>query len=194
MKISAKTIAFTALLAAIICALSPWTIPVGIIPVSLASFGVYLASCVIDFRHGTAATIAYVLIGGIGLPVFSGGRGGFGIIAGPTGGYIIGYIFLALIAGLLIDIFGKTARIWVYPLAFIAGTAVLYAFGTGWYIVSTGADIVTALGVCVLPFLIGDGVKIAIATAVGFPVRRAVCVMLQRSSRKKQNTDKDVKA
>ena len=195
MKITAKAIAFTALLSAIICALSPWTIPVGIIPISLASFGVYLASGVIDFRYGSPATFAYVLIGGIGLPVFSGGKGGFGVIAGPTGGYIIGYIFLALIAGLIIDLFGKSTRIWVYPLAFIAGTAVLYALGTGWYIVSTGADIVTALGVCVLPFLIGDSIKITVATVVAFPVRRAVSGMLQsRHAERREKPDKDMKA
>ncbi len=113
MRISAKTIAFTALLAAVICAVSPWTIPLGPIPLSLASLGVYLAACVLDCKHGVAAVVAYVVIGGVGLPVFSGARGGFGALVGPTGGYIIGYILLALAEGLIIDLFAKEKRIWL---------------------------------------------------------------------------------
>ncbi len=193
MRISARTVAFTALLAAVICALAPWTIPLGPIPLSLASLGVYFASCVLDCKHGTAATVVYVLLGAAGMPVFSGGRGGFGVIAGPTGGYIIGYIFLALAGGLLIDLFGKEKRAWVYPLAMIAGTVVLYAFGTGWYMIATDAGFLPALAVCVLPFLAGDAVKIAAATAAGFNVRRALrrTVLVPRAPRHKDGeTDK----
>lgn len=174
MRISAKTIAFTALLAAVICAVSPWTIPLGPIPLSLASLGVYLAACVLDCKHGVAAVVAYVVIGGVGLPVFSGARGGFGALVGPTGGYIIGYIVLALAEGLIIDFFAKEKRIRLYPVAMVAGTALLYALGTGWYMAQTGVELLPALAVCVLPFLAGDAVKIVAATAVGFPVRRAL--------------------
>ena len=174
MRISAKTIAFTARLAAVICAVSPWTIPLGPIPLSLASLGVYLAACVLDCKHGVAAVVAYVVIGGVGLPVFSGARGGFGALVGPTGGYIIGYIVLALAEGLIIDLFAKEKHIWLYPVAMVAGTALLYALGTGWYMAQTGVELLPALAVCVLPFLAGDAVKIVAATAVGFPVRRAL--------------------
>ena len=174
MRISAKTIAFTALLAAVICAVSPWTIPLGPIPLSLASLGVYLAACVLDCKHGVAAVVAYVAIGGVGLPVFSGARGGFGALVGPTGGYIIGYIVLALAEGLIIDLFAKEKRIWLFPVAMVAGTALLYALGTGWYMAQTGVELLPALAVCVLPFLAGDAFKIVAATAVGFPVRRAL--------------------
>lgn len=175
MKVSARTIAFTALLAAIVCVLAPWTIPVGPVPISLATLGVYLACCVIDCKHGVVATLAYVLLGAIGVPVFSGGRGGFGVLAGPTGGYIVGYVFLAFVSGLLIDLFGREKRVWVYPLAMIAGTVALYAFGTAWFMISTGSSSLgAALLTCVVPFLAGDGIKIAAATAVGYPVRRAL--------------------
>lgn len=190
MKISSRTIAFTALLAAIICAIAPWTVPIGPIPVSLATFGIYIASCVIDAKHGTVATIVYVVLGAIGVPVFSGARGGFGVMAGPTGGYIVGYVFLAVVTGLLIDFLGREKRIWIYPIAMIAGTAVLYAFGTAWYMISTGAGIGAALIVCVLPFLIGDGIKIAAATAVGFPVRRALRKTVLRAAGHAGKADK----
>ena len=168
MKISSRTIAFTALLAAIICAIAPWTVPIGPIPVSLATFGIYIASCVIDAKHGTVATIVYVVLGEIGVPVFSGARGGFGVIAGPTGGYIVGYVFLAVVTGLLIDFLGREKRIWIYPIAMIAGTAVLYAFGTAWFLIvytRTGAiTLGVVLAKCVLPFLLPDAVKLALAT------------------------------
>lgn len=185
MKISARTIAFTALLAAVICALAPWTIPVGVIPISLATLGVYLAAVVIDAKHGAAAVLTYIALGAIGVPVFSGGRGGFGVIAGPTGGYITGYFFLAVIAGLIVDAAGGEKRVWIYPIAMTVGTVALYAFGTGWYMISTGAEFAPALAACVLPFLAGDAVKIAVATAVGFPVRRALrkTVLRARSDR-----------
>ena len=140
MKVSARTIAFTALLAAIVCVLAPWTVPVGPVPISLATLGVYLACCVIDCKHGVVATLAYVLLGAIG-----------------------------------IDLFGREKRVWVYPLAMIAGTVALYAFGTVWFMISTGSSSLgAALLTCVVPFLAGDGIKIAAATAVGYPVRRAV--------------------
>lgn len=189
MKIQVRYIAAAATSAAVICALAPWTIPVGPVPITLATLGVYLASCVVDYRHGVAATVAYVAAGAAGLPVFSGGSGGFGVLAGPTGGYIIGYIFLALTAGIIIDIFGEK-RVWVYPLAMVFGTAVLYLFGTGWYMLSSGADAASAVVVCVLPFLPGDCVKIAAAAAVGHAVRRALKKTVFSASRGKRASEK----
>ena len=178
MKISSRTIAFTALLAAIICAIAPWTVPIGPIPVSLATFGIYIASCVIDAKHGTVATIVYVVLGAIGVPVFAGFMGGFGRIVGPTGGFIIGYIPCAFVVGLVRD--GLRGRAWSYPVAMVAGTIVLYALGTAWYVFQSGVDVAAALAACVLPFLPGDALKIAAASVLCVRLRPLVRRYLTR--------------
>lgn len=170
MKISTKSIAFTALLAAMICVLSPWSVSLGPIPLSFGSLAVYIASCLLDKKHGTAAVVVFVALGAFGVPVFTGFTGGFGKIAGPTGGYIVGYIFCALVIGLIVDALEK--HIWAYPVAMIAGTAVLYAFGTAWFVLTTeGATVLSALAVCVVPFLIGDAIKIVASTVLCFKLR-----------------------
>lgn len=164
-----KTITYIALLAALLCVLSPWAIPVGAVPVSLGLLAVYIVSSLIDFRYGAAATAVFVLLGAFGVPVFTGFSGGFAKIAGPTGGYILGYLPCSLVIGLLVDRFEKRVR--VYPLAMLAGTAVLYSFGTVWFVCTTEATLKTALTVCVIPFLLGDALKIAMATALCFKLR-----------------------
>ncbi len=95
----------TALAAALICILSPFTImlPISPVPISLTIFAIYIAVYAVGMKWGLAATALYILIGLVGLPVFSGFSGGAGKLLGPTGGYIIGYLFVALISGFFID-------------------------------------------------------------------------------------------
>ena len=175
MKKGIKKITAAAALTAVICALSPWTIPVGPVPISLASLGVYIAASAADWKTGAVSVISYVVIGAIGLPVFSGGGGGFGKLAGPTGGYIIGYVFCALIVGVLADISdGRAAAKLIYPLSLVAGTVALYSFGTLWYMLQTPVSLSSALLVCVAPFLAGDAVKIALAAFVCPQLRRTL--------------------
>lgn len=162
----------TALLAAVLCILSPISVPIGPVPLSLGTFAVYLAASTVDRRTGTLAVLLYILLGMVGLPVFTGWTGGLGKLAGPTGGYIVGYVFTAYLAGLIIDR-SKGRRIAV-PLALIVGTVVLYAFGTAWYCIQAHTTPGAALPICVLPFLPGDALKIAAATAVALPVRKSV--------------------
>lgn len=184
MKISTKSIAFTALLAAMICVISPWTIPMAPVPLSLGSFAVYVASCLLDKKHGTVAVVAFISLGAFGVPVFTGFRGGFAAVAGPTGGYIIGYIFCALIIGLIVDALEK--HIWAYPVAMVAGTAALYAFGTVWYMIYAGVGLVPALLACVVPFLIGDAIKITAATLLCFKLRFLLKKLVFGERRKKK--------
>lgn len=170
---------FTALLAALICAAAPFSIPVGAVPLSLATLAVYIAASVIDWKHGVAAVALYVLLGAVGLPVFAGFTGGVQRLVGMTGGYIFGYIPCALVTGLIIDRYADKKLIW--PAAMLAGTVCCYAFGTAWFCVVSGMNLWRALSVCVLPFLPGDALKIVLATAVGIPVRRAVARILRKS-------------
>ena len=98
-----KKTALAAILAAILCVIAPISIPLGAIPVSLATFAVYIISCTVNKKYATVAVIIYILLGAAGLPVFSAFSGGFHRIAGVTGGYIIGYIPCAFITALLIE-------------------------------------------------------------------------------------------
>lgn len=161
-----KQLVRIALMAAVLCVLAPWKIPVGPIPITLASFGVYLAAGVLGPLEGTIAVVIYVLLGAVGVPVFSGFAGGAGCLLGLTGGYILGYIPCAAVSGLLM---GRNAPLWRRALALVAGTAVLYALGTTMYCIQSGKALAAALAACVLPFLPLDAVKIAVC-AVALPL------------------------
>ena len=97
--------AVTALMTAVTCILAPLSIPIGPVPISLTNFAIYLSLYLLDWKKGTISYILYLLLGLVGLPVFSGFTGGIGKLAGPTGGYIIGFIPMAIIAGIVIDKF-----------------------------------------------------------------------------------------
>ena len=157
-----KRLVRIALMAAVLCVLAPWKIPVGPIPITLASFGVYLAAGLLGPVEGTAAVTVYVLLGAVGVPVFSGFTGGAGCLLGLTGGYILGYIPCAAISGWLM---GRQAPAWRRVLALLAGTAVLYALGTAMFCIQSGKTLVAALSACVVPFLPLDAVKIVVCTA-----------------------------
>ena len=115
--------ALTGMMAALLCVAGPLSLPVGPVPLSLATFAVYLAGAVLGWKRGTAAVALYLLIGLCGLPVFSGFSGGFQKLAGVTGGYLVGYLFCALITGLGSGDpetrHGKPA--WVLPACMAAG-------------------------------------------------------------------------
>ena len=104
----------------------------------------------------------------VGVPGFSGFTGGMGRLLGPTGGYIVGFIPMALIAGAVIDRFRNRG---IQLAGMIAGTAVCYAFGTAWYCFQAGSSVGAALGLCVFPFIPGDLVKMLIAMALGPMIR-----------------------
>ncbi len=164
--------------AALTCILAPLSVPLpGGIPISLATFSVMLAGALLGPKTGTVSQAVYILLGCAGLPVFSGFRGGFQVIAGMTGGYIVAYLFLCLITGLfsfrIAPRFSRgIPRTAVLVLGMIAGTAVLYFFGTWWFIRFTGMDLHAALAACVFPFLPGDLLKIA-AVAFLAPLLRS---------------------
>ena len=164
-----------ALFAAVICVLSPFSVPLfGVIPLSFASLGVYIAAGTLGGRRGTVAVLLYVLIGAVGVPVFAGFRGGFAVISGMTGGYIVGYIPCAFLTGLSV----RRGRFWLIPGA-LAGTAVLYTVGTAWYMLLTGSAFATAMTACVIPFIPGDLIKIACATGL-CPALRAALARVYR--------------
>lgn len=160
-----------ALFAALTGVLSQLAIPLpGLVPLSLATFAVYLAALVLDWKEAAASMAVYLLLGAAGVPVFS-GFGTLNRLAGPSGGYLIGYLACALAAGLILSRTGRKA-VWSIA-ALAASTVVLYAIGTAWYMLQTGSAFFPALAGCVLPFLPGDCLKIALAVPVGGRLRAA---------------------
>ena len=170
MNKSAKFITTTALMAAIICILGPISLPIGPVPVSLTNLAILLTIYLIGMKRGTIAFLVYLLIGLIGLPVFSGFSGGVEKLAGPTGGYIIGFLPMCLITGLVVDKYYKNKLLCI--LGMIVATAVLYLLGTGWLAYSTGMTFGKALGVGVIPFIPVDLIKIVLCAFIG-PVLKA---------------------
>lgn len=161
-------LAMTAVMAAVMCVLGPMSIPIGPVPVSFTNLVIYLALYILGWKRGTLSYLVYMLIGMVGMPVFSGYSGGMGKLFGPTGGYIIGFIPMALIAGIVID---KCRNRGVQLAAMVVGTAVCYAFGTAWFCVQAGYAVGAALGLCVFPFIPGDLAKIVIAMVAGPMIR-----------------------
>lgn len=156
---------YIGIFAALIAVCSWISIPTAI-PFTLQTFAVFLAVALLGGRRGTLAVVVYVLLGAIGVPVFAEFTGGIDIILRNTGGYIIGFIFSALAMWLLEGVLG--AKLWAQAVSMTVGLLVCYAFGTAWfmfvYMRSTGAvGLSTVLGWCVMPFIIPDAVKIALA-------------------------------
>lgn len=154
---------FIAMFSAIICVCSLIHIDIGQVPITLQTFAVCVAAAMLGWKRGTLSVVIYILLGIVGLPVFS-GQGGFGVIAGPTGGYIIGFLFTALITGFAADKFER--KLLPLIVSMIFGILVCYLFGTLWFMFVTKTDFAAALGLCVIPFLIPDAVKIAAAAVI----------------------------
>lgn len=168
--ISVRNMAFTALMAAFICIAAPFVIPVGAVPLSLATLAVYLSGALLGSKKGTAAVLIYLLIGAVGLPVYSGFTAGFGQLFGITGGFLIGYVPCAFLTGLLSDIF--QGKLWGIALGMAVGTLSCYLFGAVWYIVLTDVDFIAAVMICVVPFIPTDMLKIAAACAISVPLKK----------------------
>ena len=171
-RISTKTMTLIAVMTALTCVLAPLSIPIGPVPISLTNLAIYFGLYILGMKLETVSYIVYLLIGFVGVPVFSGFTGGAGKLLGPTGGYLIGFIPMAIIAGLLIDKSdGKTVP---SVIGMIIGTAVCYALGTAWFTVQADYEVIPALALCVFPFLPGDAAKIAIAAFFGPQIKKAL--------------------
>ena len=159
----------TALMTAVTCILAPLSVPIGPVPISFTNLAIYISLYLLDWKRGTVSYFLYLLIGFAGLPVFSGFTGGVAKLAGPTGGYIVGFIPMAIIAGIVIDHFNQR---WLQLLGMIIGTAICYALGTAWFCMQAGYTVSAALAVCVFPFIPTDLVKMLIAMTIGPAIRQ----------------------
>ena len=152
-----------------------------LVPFTHQTFSVFLAVSVLGGKRGTLAVVVYVLLGAIGVPVFGEFTGGIGIILRNTGGYIIGFIFSALSMWLIESLFGR--KLWVQGIAMVLGLLACYAVGTAWfmfvYMRDAGAvGLSTVLGWCVIPFIIPDAVKIALALMLSKILKKPLAGMI----------------
>lgn len=154
--VAVRNMTRSALFAALMSLCAWLSLPVGQLAVSLQSFAVLLALGVLGGKRGTAAVAVYLALGAVGLPVFTGFRGGFSVLLGPTGGYLWGF----LLAGGLFWLLEKRLRVWVNM---ILALLCCYACGTAWYAAMYGGDVWAVLGLCVAPYLLPDGCKLALA-------------------------------
>lgn len=144
------------------------------VPFTLQTFGVFAAMAALGGRKGTLAVASYLLLGAFGAPVFSQFRGGPGMLLGNTGGYLVGFLFLALLVWAMERAFGRSQPVLIFSM--ILGLFVCYAFGTVWFmaVYSEGAGVLTVLSWCVFPFVIPDLIKMALALAVSRRLRRVL--------------------
>lgn len=175
-KLSVGQIAVIGLMTAVTCVLAPFSVPVGPVPISLTSFAIYLSLYVLGMKEGTLSYLIYLLMGLIGLPVFSGFTSGPQKLLGPTGGYLIGFIPMVILSGLVIDHANETkGKVRSQVICFagmIFGTIICYILGTAWLAYQANMDWKAALFAGVIPFIPGDLAKMTIAALAGPKIRR----------------------
>lgn len=180
-----------AVFAALICVVSPFAVPTQV-PITLATLAVYIcAGCLPPAMSAISVTV-YLVIGAVGVPVFAGFTSGAAKLIGPTGGYLVGYIPMAVIVSVITSMYMKkcsssgrafgrgAAQAGVRLGAMILGTAVLYALGTAWFVIQQKTTVAAALPLCVFPFLPGDAAKMVAATAIS----QALSPVIRRTLRK----------
>ena len=171
--LSIKQMALISLMTAVLCILSPISIPIFItpIPVSLGVLAVYLTAYILPPLQSLISVGLFLLLGLVGLPVFSGYSGGLGKVIGPTGGYIVGFLFTVYISSVFIHL--KKGRLFDI-LGMIIGLIFCYSPGTIWFSYQQGKGFIASLMLCVVPFLIGDAVKIIVSALIGPEILKRV--------------------
>ncbi len=175
--LSVRRLAYTALMAVVICLCAWITVPFTV-PFTMQTFGVFAALLLLGGRDGTLAVGLYLLLGILGLPVFSGFRGGLGHLIGPTGGYLVGFLFTGL-AHMLLEPLTQRCRTVARTALLFAEHALCYLVGTVWFVAVSSAEgkgrgFFAALGVCVIPYLLPDLAKILLADFVSRRVRKVL--------------------
>lgn len=173
-NIKTTNLTLIALMTAVMCILGPLSIiiPISPVPITFTNLAIYFTVILLGWKKGTISYLVYLLIGFIGVPVFSFFTGGPAKLLGPTGGYLIGFIFLALIAGYFVDKY--PGKVYIYIVGMVLGMIVTYALGTGWLAFQANMTFEAALFAGVIPYLPGDIIKIIIAAIVGPGIKKQI--------------------
>lgn len=182
-QLTTKKIILTGMFAAIISVMAQITIPIQPIPFSLSLLAIFLAGMLLEPRYAFYATLAYILLGAFGLPVFAGLKGGIHVLTGMTGGFIVAYPIMALITsisyGLAIKVksksfISKLSRLAIPTLGMMISLLICYLIGSLWFSYVSGSSLAYSLAVCVYPFIAFDLLKIALAISFATILRRVI--------------------
>ncbi|MDP2862838.1 MAG: biotin transporter BioY [Desulfobacterales bacterium] len=163
---------YASLLAALTAVGAYIAVPIGPVPIVLQSLFILLSGLLLGSTWGVAGVGIYLLAGAFGLPVFAGGTGGIGRFIGPTGGYLLGFLPAVYVIGLISE--RKKQSVLIDIIAMLCGTIIIYTCGVSWLKVLTGMDLKKAVAVGMIPFLIGDALKIAAAVFIARSVRPVI--------------------
>ena len=176
-KINVKDTILCALFAAVCCVCSIITIPIGAVPITLSTFGIMVTALILGLKRGEISAAVFILLGAVGLPVFSGMNGGFGVLAGPTGGYIYSYLLMVPLIALFSKNLKKSVKkiAWAF-LGCVLAIIICYFIGTVHFMIVMSAKgsnigIFSALSLCVLPFIPFDLLKAVIAIIVAIRLK-----------------------
>lgn len=163
-------------LSAVLIAVCSWIAVPTVVPFTMQTFAILLTVSVLGGKRGTAAVLLYLLMGLIGIPVFSGFRAGPGVLFGATGGYMFGFLFTALIMWTFEKLFG--GKLWAQIVSMVLGLLSCYVCGTIWFLLvyskNTGAiGLGRVLGICVFPFLLPDALKLVFALLMSRKIKKA---------------------
>lgn len=167
-----RTLVRIALVTAVTCILAPLSIPLPFspVPLSLTNFVLYVSIFLLGWKSATISYLVYLLLGTVGLPVFSGFAGGLGKLAGPTGGYLVGMIFLTILSGFIAERCNRKPVI--IFLGMLLGSAVNYLFGTLWLCMQLHLSFLEGLMTGVVPYIVFDIIKMVIALIIGITVQK----------------------
>ncbi|MEE4164869.1 MAG: biotin transporter BioY [Desulfocapsaceae bacterium] len=167
-----KLMIYSALMATLTAVGAYIAIPVGPVPIVLQNLFIMLAGLLLGGRWALISIGVYLLAGFVGLPVFAGGTGGLGKLLGPTGGYLLGFAAAAYWIGTISEKGNRSVVVDI--IAMVSGTLIIYVFGVSWLKVVTGMSFSKAIAVGMLPFLVGDALKIAVAVPIAKALRPVI--------------------
>ena len=170
-----RNMARCAMLTALLCVCAWIGFPFGDVSITLQTFALFLTLGLLGGKYGSLVCLLYLLLGTVGLPVFSGFRGGLGTLLGATGGYILGFLAAAVVYWLMTGLLGS--RFWIRLVASLLGLIVCYGFGTLWYALvwaRGGMALGLILWKCVVPYLVPDLIKLGLALAATEKLKRFI--------------------
>ncbi len=184
-----KDLCFIAVFTAIICVLSQLSIPMPAgVPMTLQTLIIPIAGIILGKKRGTYATLLYLLIGAVGIPVFSGFSGGLGVLFGMTGGFLISFPVLSFTAGLGDELGisfsskreGSKPQIYftILVLCLIIGATINYVFGTIWFMIFSKSSFITGFTACVLPFIPTSVLKIVLVALIAPSLKKRLASVL----------------
>ncbi|MFA5537123.1 MAG: biotin transporter BioY [Bacillota bacterium] len=170
-----KEMLMCALMVAVLAVLAQIAIPIGPVPFTMSIMGVFLAGGLLGSRLGAVTMLVYLLLGAFGLPIFSGTKGGFAVIAGPTGGFLWGYVIAAYLVGYFYQGDGKfNSKRLNFSLGAVLGLVVIYTLGVIQLKFVLGLGTLEALAMGVTPFIIPDLIKIFLVAIIIIPLKNAL--------------------